>query len=250
MKLHRRSLLRFTPLAFVQTATAQAIPAIYPSHTPELAKEMVGVSHGRIDRVRELLKGQPTLANASWDWGFGDWETALGAASHVGNRTIAELLIENGAPPTVFSATMLGQLDVVQVLVAAHPGVQRIPGPHSISLLAHARAGGERSQPVYDFLMKLGNAGSPTLAPSSEEAIASIIGTYVFGPTANDRIAITANKGQLEFKRAGGDARRLFHIGELAFHPAGAREVRIRFDGKGSLTVHDPVLILTGKLAD
>jgi hypothetical protein len=28
------------------------------------------------------------LARAAWDWGFGDWETALGAASHMGSRPI------------------------------------------------------------------------------------------------------------------------------------------------------------------
>jgi hypothetical protein len=34
---------------------------------------------------------------------------------------------------------MLGQLDVVKALIQAQPGAQRIPGPHSISLLAHAK---------------------------------------------------------------------------------------------------------------
>ena len=57
-----------------------------------------------------------------------------------GNRPIAELLLENGAEPTLFSAAMLGQLDVVKAMIAAQPGVQRTRGPHSISLLAHARA--------------------------------------------------------------------------------------------------------------
>ena len=40
------------------------------------------------------------LACATLDWGFGDWETALGAASHVGRPEIAEYLIANGAEPT------------------------------------------------------------------------------------------------------------------------------------------------------
>ncbi len=35
-------------------------------------------------------------------------------------------LIANGAQPTIFSAAMLGQTDVVRAFVAAQPGVQRI----------------------------------------------------------------------------------------------------------------------------
>ena len=51
----------------------------FPTTRPELAREMVGVSHGNIARVRELLALHPALARASWDWGYGDWESALGA---------------------------------------------------------------------------------------------------------------------------------------------------------------------------
>jgi hypothetical protein len=50
---------------------------------------MVGASHGNLARVNELVLAHPALANAAWDWGFGDWETAIGAASHVGNKQIA-----------------------------------------------------------------------------------------------------------------------------------------------------------------
>ena len=60
------------------------------------------MSHNDIKRVRELVERQPALARASLDWGFGDWETAIDAASHVGRRDIAEFLIANGARPTIF----------------------------------------------------------------------------------------------------------------------------------------------------
>jgi len=43
----------------------------------------VGNAHGDVDAVREALAADPTLANAGWDWGDGDWETTLGAASHM-----------------------------------------------------------------------------------------------------------------------------------------------------------------------
>ena len=77
---------------------------------------MVGVSHGNVARVKELVGRQPALAKVSFDWGFGDWESCIDAASHVGNRDIAEFLIANGARPTIFTAAMLGQLDVVKAL--------------------------------------------------------------------------------------------------------------------------------------
>ncbi|MCH8004828.1 MAG: ankyrin repeat domain-containing protein, partial [Planctomycetes bacterium] len=44
-------------------------------------EEVVRYSHFDIDAVHELITDRPALAKASWDWGFGDWESALGAAS-------------------------------------------------------------------------------------------------------------------------------------------------------------------------
>src|SRR5207247_9446648 len=96
---------------------------------PDLVREMVSVAHFNVKRVKELVERQPTLAGAAWDWGFGDWENALGAASHVGNREIAEYLIAHGARPTIFSAAMLGQLEVVKALVAGSPARPAILGP-------------------------------------------------------------------------------------------------------------------------
>jgi hypothetical protein len=58
---------------------------------PAIVKEMVTVAHNDAKRVRELLEQHPSLANASVDWGFGDWEDALGAAAHTGRREIAEV---------------------------------------------------------------------------------------------------------------------------------------------------------------
>ena len=138
-----------------------------------MVREMVIVAHGNVKRVKELVDARPALAKAAIDWGFGDWEDALGAASHVGNREIAEYLIAHGARPTLFSATMLGQLDVVKAFLAAQPGAQRIPGPHSISLLAHAKYGGKPAEAVYQYLDSLGDAGSP-VSPvlSADEATA------------------------------------------------------------------------------
>ena len=224
------------------------IPATFPTQPPELAHEMVGASHANLARVKELVTARPSLAKAAWDWGFGDWETALGAASHVGNREIAELLLANGAQPTIFSAAMLGQLEVVKAFVTAQPGVQRTTGPHSISLLAHARAGKAQAEPVLRYLETLGDAGSAAPSPFSEADAKDLVGTYVFGAGATERIDVMAKGAQLTFKRLGGDARNLIHLGEKAFYPSGASAVRIRFgtDEKGMvLTVHDPNPVLS-----
>ncbi|HEY2461774.1 MAG TPA: hypothetical protein VGI16_13260 [Candidatus Acidoferrum sp.] len=213
----------------------------FPAYPPDLIREIVTVAHFDFKRVKEIVDAHTSLANAAWDWGFGDWETPLGAASHMGNRKIAEYLAAQGARPSVFSAAMLGQLDVVKAFVIAQPGVQRIRGPHSISLLAHARMGGEAAKPAFQFLQSLGDADAepPVSLPDAEAA--SLVGTYVFGQGATQQVEVNAdlkmyanNKmythpPQLNWTRAGAMTRPLFHLGDHAFYPAGAPSVRIRF---------------------
>ena len=64
----------------------RVVARVGPRQDPAVVREVVGVSHRDLARVRELVERQPALANATIDWGFGDWESALGAASHVGRR--------------------------------------------------------------------------------------------------------------------------------------------------------------------
>jgi len=113
---------------------------------------MVANAHGDLEYVRAALAEDPTLANAAWDWGDGDWETALGAAGHMGRRDIAELLLAHGARLDLFVAAMLGELAIVESMLAAHPELRSAKGPHGIPLLAHAEAGGEQAQAVVAFL--------------------------------------------------------------------------------------------------
>ena len=233
-------------------SSAAAPGDIYPTEPPELARETVVVSHFNLARVKELVTAHPSLAKATWDWGFGDWESALGAASHTGNRAIAEYLLANGAHPTIFSATMLGQMDVVKSFVAAQPGIQRTLGPHSISLLAHAKAGGDTARPVFQYLQSLGDAGGSPEAPLSDQELAAILGTYIFGPAPTQQVDVTVDKGKLTWTRKGTMGRGLFHLGEQAFYPAGAPAVRIRFSedaGTRIMTVSDPDVVLVGKMS-
>lgn len=129
----------------------EPIPALEVS----IVQEFVGKAHGDLDRVQELLAQEPSLINATWDWGGGDFETALGAASHMGRRDIAELLLEHGARLDLFAATMLGKLEIVKAALTAFPDAINIPGPHGIPLIAHATAGGDEAKEVLKYLESL-----------------------------------------------------------------------------------------------
>ena len=222
----------------------------FPTQPPELAREIVTVAHFDLKRVKELVEARPSLARASWDWGFGDWEEALGAASHMGNRPIAEYLISKGARPSLFSATMLGQLEVVRAFIVALPGAQRIRGPHSISLLAHAKAGGSAALPTFDFLQSLGDADAEASAPLSENDAERVKGTYIFGTGMNQRIEVTVDHGQATWTRAAMMGRPLFHLGDGIFYPWGAETVRIRFaeeDESVAMIINDPGVVLIAR---
>ena len=236
-----------TPTADWPAPPAAGSPAddFFPSLNPALIKEVVGLSHTNLARIKELVQQHPALAKASWDWGYGDHETALGAASHVGQRAIAELLLEHGAPPTLFSATMLGQLDVVKAFMTATPGLQKMRGPHSLSLMVHARAGGPPAAAVVAYLESIGDANLPlTDEPIGDEDRAMLDGRYVFGDRPRDSFTIATKPNQVSLARAGATARNIRHLGRLEFAPPGAPAVRIRFEREGAkivaFTIADP----------
>ncbi len=224
---------------------AAALHAGYPGQHPDRVREVVGASHRDIDRVRELVEASPSLAKAAWDWGFGDWETALGAASHVGRPDIAELLISHGARPNLFTFAMMGKLQAVRACIEAMPGVQRVPGPHGITLLAHARAGGEQAAEVARYLESLGDADPvPTDLPLSDEQKQAYLGSYRFGDGEDEVFEVALDRrGRLSMKRVNQAARVLNRVEEHDFAPAGAPAVRIRFrveQGRGvAIAIHD-----------
>ncbi|HLH74398.1 MAG TPA: ankyrin repeat domain-containing protein [Chloroflexota bacterium] len=118
----------------------------------ETVREFVANAHGNLERVKELLAAEPTLLNAAWDWGGGDWETALGAAAHVGRRDIALFLLEGGARLDIFAAAMLGLTEIVESILHAFPEMRSAKGPHGIPLVEHARIGGEPASGVLKLL--------------------------------------------------------------------------------------------------
>jgi len=153
------AILPLSGMIFQSSVLAQSQPQQRADRGPRLALEMVEefvrVAHGNLDRVKEMLEKQPALINATWDWGGGDWETGLGGASHMGRRDIALYLLGHNARMDVFAAAMLGKLEIVKAAVAAFPSIPKVPGPHGIPLIVHARKGGGKATEVLDFLERL-----------------------------------------------------------------------------------------------
>ena len=123
-----------------------------PALEATLVHDFIGNAHGNLDKVLELLDREPALIHAAWDWGGGDWETGLGAASHMGRKDIANFLLEHGARLDLFAAAMLGKLDIFQAALSAYPEARNVKGPHGISLVAHAEAGGDDAKAVLELL--------------------------------------------------------------------------------------------------
>jgi hypothetical protein len=139
-------------MAIAQTSPQK--PPKPPALKMEIVKEFVGVSHGKFDKVKEMLGNEPALLHACFDHGGGDFETGLEAAGHIGDREIALYLIGKGARLSIFQAAMLGQLDLVKGIIALYPEARHSKGPHRLDLMHHARKGGDEARAVLEFLEK------------------------------------------------------------------------------------------------
>jgi hypothetical protein len=160
MILNRRKFLLHSTLmaaaaaAAPRSSAAEPLPqssSVAPGTEPvrpgpldlKLVKSFIGAAHHKLDVVKEMLAQEPRLIHASYDWGGGDWETALAAAGHTGQRSIAEYLLEAGARFESCCAAMLGLTDVVQAMIKASPRVTDVRGPHRYSLMYHIGYSGD-----------------------------------------------------------------------------------------------------------
>jgi hypothetical protein len=150
-----------SPPAPAQSVTPESADNVpdFPEHHPQLdrarVKRFVIAGHGNLPAVKAMLAEESNLINGAIDWGNGDFETALGGASHMGRRDIAQYLLEHNARMDIFAATMLGQIDIVTAAVAAFPNIVYVPGPHGIPLIVHAEKGGPAAKAVLEFLRPL-----------------------------------------------------------------------------------------------
>ena len=120
-----------------------------------LVQDWVIFAHMDLAMLKKLLEREPGLLNAEMDWGGGDWETALGAASHMGRHDIAEFLLAKGARIDLFCSAMMGLIDAVKSFLTLQPSLIDAKGPHGFSLHFHAQVGGERSAKVLDYLQSI-----------------------------------------------------------------------------------------------
>lgn len=235
----------------------------YPSIDDEIVNEVVGKSHFDLNRVKELVDKRTELARATWDWSFGDWESAIGAASHVGRRDIVNYLISKGARPTMFTYAMLGAFDIVKSMIELTPNIQETPGPHGISLLRHAKAGLnmkddmtntqiQNQEKLIIYLESLGNADGKTFEALKDDEKEKYLGDYKYGEGEKDGFSIKLNRREMIcLGKLGSFGGALFKTGEQKFLYNGISSVYITFqvqnDIVNSLTIHEPDLTLVAK---
>lgn len=102
-------------------------------------RDFVLAGHGNLAAVQSMLAEDPSLLNARFE---ANDESALDAASHVGNRAIVEFLLERGATMTIHAAAMLGRKNAVIAMLRRDPSLAGRPGVHGMSALFHAAIGG------------------------------------------------------------------------------------------------------------
>ncbi len=240
-----------------------SIPQHFPNIAPEIIAEVVGKSHFDLDGVKALVEKRPELSRSVWEWRFGDFESAIGAASHVGRRDIAVYLMNQGARPTLFTFAMLGHFNVVKSAIEAAPGIQEATGPHGISLLDHAYAGErmkdkmtttqmEHLEQTIDYLSGLGNASGIKYMDVSPETQQKYLGDYKYGNGETEGFTIGVNMRKLlSLGPIGGFGGALYKIGDNQFTYNGTPSVTITFDIQDgevkSLTLTEPDITLTAE---
>ena len=235
----------------------------YPSIDDELVNEVVGKSHFDLEGVKKLIDKRPELARASWDWSFGDWESAIGAASHVGRRDIVEYLMTKGARPTIYTYAMLGALNIVKAMITMTPGIQNHPGPHGISLLQHARAGLRMKdtmsedniancENLIEYLESFGEKKANVYKDLSEEEKQKYLGDYRYGSGDNEGFSVKLNmRKMISLGKLGKSGGGLIRVSENKFLYNGISSVYITFQIENnlvkSLTINEPNLTLVAK---
>ena len=102
--------------------------------------------------IKKLYDKNPALLNGTMDWGNGDWENALGGASHMARKDIVKFLLSKGARIDIFCAAMMGMSATVKEMLKLEPALIDAKGPHGFTLEFHAMRGGEDSKELLEFL--------------------------------------------------------------------------------------------------
>lgn len=106
-------------------------------------KEFVVAGHKDLNKVKEMLSDHPNLIYSRHDWGNGDFEEVIEGAGHLGNKEIANYLIDQGARINLFVLAMLGKTKLVKPVLEVYPALLMAKGAHGFTLLHHAKVGGD-----------------------------------------------------------------------------------------------------------
>jgi hypothetical protein len=117
-------------------------PGRGPRQSLRLVLDFVMAGHGDLAKVKAMLAADPALAHARWDWGDGDWESALEGAAHMGRADIVRHLLASGARVDILTAAMLGDAATVAALVKLEPATARTEGPHGLPMMFYVGHGG------------------------------------------------------------------------------------------------------------
>jgi len=137
----------------ITQTTNQQLPPPLPL---DLVKDFVIAGHGNFAKVKSMLQDNPNLIYSKFDWGNGDFEAAIEGAGHVGNKEIANYLLEAGSRVTIYVLTMLGKTDLVKPILETYPSLINAKGPHGFTLLHHAKVGGKDAEELYAYLQQKG----------------------------------------------------------------------------------------------
>ena len=147
-------------LALMNTRLLAETSKPQPDNPPplpiDLVKEFVIAGHSDFTKVQAMLKDTPNLIYSKFDWGNGDFEAAIEGAGHMGNKEIANYLLEAGSRVTLYVLTMLGKTSLVKPVLDAYPSLINAKGPHGFTLLHHAKVGGKDGEELFAYLQEKG----------------------------------------------------------------------------------------------
>lgn len=121
-----------------------------------IVKDFVGAGHRDLGKVQAMINDYPNIVHCTYDWGNGDFESAIEGAGHVGQKAIAEYLVENGSRVTLYALAMLGKTELVLPVLEAYPKLVFANGPHGFTLLHHAKLAGKDGEKLYAYLEEKG----------------------------------------------------------------------------------------------
>jgi uncharacterized protein len=128
----------------------------------ETIKAFVIAGHGNLEKVKSMLEAEPNLLEVKHPWSETDFESALQAASHVGNAQIAMYLLEQGATLEITTSAMLGDLVAIKNFLDSDSSLIHANGAHGISLLTHGVISGDPE--IVDFLVSQGATSGASMA--------------------------------------------------------------------------------------